>query len=97
MRKWRRGDDDDILSFDDLDLGGDEPRRGRRSLSRGDYLPPRPIQTHYDEGDAEESEDACDRFDEIEAKIRSGEYKPQKSDPWNAHVLYNMLKSMGEI
>lgn len=98
MKRWKRalddGDDDD-LTFDDFDIDGDEGKSKRRS-----YLPPRPIRTHFSQDDEDEDEDAVDgqsRFDEIEAKIRAGSYKPKKSDPWNAHVLYDMLKSLGDI
>lgn len=95
MRRWRKEeDDDDILNFEDLD----EPVRGRGARR---YLPPeRKIITHYDiedDEDDEESEASNSRFDELEPKIRAGEYKPTSSDPWHAHVLYNLLKDLGKI
>jgi hypothetical protein len=103
MNRWKRkiDDEDDTLTFDDLDdlddlddAVDDEPKKKRRP-----YLPPRPIRTHfsYEEGDLDEDDTEQNRFDEIEAKIRAGSYKPTKSDPWNAHVLYDMLRSLGEV
>jgi hypothetical protein len=96
MRRWKRNGDeeDDILTFEGFDVEEEVESKPKRRP----YLPPRPIKTHFDyDDDLEEEEDACARFDELEPKIRAGKYKPKKGDPWNAHVLYDMLKSMGEI
>jgi len=98
MRRWRRrGEDeeneDDTLTFDDLeDEEEDESPRKRRS-----YLPPRPIRTHFNEDSFDGEESIQERFDDLEASIRAGKYKPKDGDPWNAHVLYNLLKGLGEI
>lgn len=99
MRRWRKKkdeDEDDILSFDDLEEEDDDddekPRRKR-------YLPPRPIRTHYsyDDSDDEDEGESGPTFDELEPKIRAGKYKPKSDDPWNAHILYQMLKKLGDI
>lgn len=103
MNRWKRKvdeEDDDTLTFDDLDDLDDGEDEDDPKPKRRPYLPPRPIRTHlsYEEGDFDEDDDSGQsRFDEIEAKIRSGSYKPTKSDPWNAHVLYDMLKSLGDV
>ncbi len=97
MKRWKRelGEDDDTLTFDDLEeIDEDSDVKSRRRP----YLPPRPIRTCFSYEDDDISVDEDDsRFDEIESKIRSGDYKPKKADPWNAHVLYSLLKSLGEI
>ena len=31
------------------------------------------------------------------AKIRSGSYRPRRSDPWEAHFLYQTLKELGRV
>ncbi len=99
MRRWKKkyeDEDDEVLTFDDLDGADDEDEE--EIPRRRSYSPPRPIRTHYDFDESiEEDEDAGEKFDKIEPLIRSGKYKPKKSDPWNAHVLYNMLKEMGDI
>lgn len=96
MRRWRKDEGDEDILFEDLEDPEEVIGRGRRR-----YLaPPRKMITHYDLEDDIEDEDTEEtngRFDEIEDRIRAGEYKPKKSDPWNAHVLYNLLKDMGEI
>jgi hypothetical protein len=97
MRRWRKRpdeDDDDTLTFEDLETVEKEDDKPKRRP----YLPPRPIRTHYSfDEDIDDEEGACARFDELEPKIRAGKYRPKRGDPWNAHVLYDMLKSMGEI
>lgn len=45
----------------------------------------------YDDDEDEELSE------EMAAAIRAGQYKPQKSDPWSAHLLYNVLKDTGKI
>ena len=102
MKRWKRKpdeeEDDDTLTFDDID--DEEEDEDDSKSKRRPYLPPRPIRTHfsYEEVDLDDDDDEKQaRFDEIESKIRAGKYKPAKSDPWNAHVLYDMLKSLGDI
>jgi len=100
MKRWRKKkdeDEDDILSFEDLEEEEDDDEKPRRKR----YLPPRPIRTHYsyDDSDDEDEDDgeSGPTFDELEPKIRAGKYKPKPDDPWNAHVLYQTLKKLGDI
>lgn len=97
MRRWNKKklDDDDALTFDDLEDEEEEEEESRPR--RRTYAPPRPIRTHYNSDDYEGDDDAGPTFDELEPKIRAGKYKPKKTDPWNAIVLYNLLKESGEI
>jgi len=100
MRRWKKKkkqdeeDDDDLLSFDDMDDDEEEDESPRRRS----YLPPRPIRTyHHTEMDDDLDEEEGATFEDLEPKIRAGKYKPKKSDPWNAHILYNLLKERGAI
>ena len=98
MRKWKKkiDDDDDTLTFDDLE--DDEDEEEEKGYRKRTYSPPRPIRTHY-HSDYDDDDDERDgpTFDELEPKIRAGKYKPKKTDPWNAIVLYNLLKESGDI
>jgi len=85
MTRWRKkDDDDDVLTFDDIEEP-DGHQRYRKPV-------PRHINTNFDY-----EEQSGPTFDELELKIRSGKYKPKAKDPWNAHVLYQTLKDLGEI
>ena len=103
MRRWRKKkeDDDAILTFDGLEEGEEEeeeedeeeeekPRRRR-------YAPPRPIKTRFHSDDEDEDGERGPTFDELEPKIRAGKYRPKKTDPWTAHLLYQSLRDLGEI
>lgn len=88
MRRWRKDkeeDDDEELTFEDLD---DEDKKVP-------YRRPEPRHINMKFGNDEE--ESGPTFDELEAKIRAGKYKPKSKDPWNAHVLYQTLKDLGEI
>lgn len=99
MRRWRKGKDDDeeVLTFDDLEdgEGDDEEEEDEKERPRHRYIPPRQIRTRFEYG----SDDVDDgpTFEELEGKIRAGKYKPKQEDPWNAHVLYQTLKDLGDI
>ena len=91
MRRWRRGqeEDDEALVFDDD--GAAEDRSRPRSYAR-------PMRTVFDANDEDdEEEDDTPSFDDLEAKIRAGKYKPKPKDPWNAHILYQALQDLGDI
>ena len=97
MRRWRRDkeeDDDELLTFDELEDGDEDEDEEEEGAGRR-YLRPRPLRiARYDDFEAEESGPT---FEDLEAKIRAGKYKPKSQDPWTAHVLYENLKSLGEI
>lgn len=100
MRRWRRDkeeDDDELLTFDELEDGDeDEDDEEEEEAGAGRrYLRPRPLRiARYDDFEDGESGPT---FEDLEAKIRAGKYKPKSKDPWTAHVLYENLKSLGEI
>jgi len=85
------------LTFDDLEDEEDEDEDEEKGYRKRTYSPPRPIRTHYHSDYDDDDERDGPTFDELEPKIRAGKYKPKKSDPWNAIVLYNLLKESGEI
>ncbi len=97
MRRWRRDkeeDDDELLTFDELEDGDEDEDEEEEGAVRR-YLRPRPLRiARYDDFATEESGPT---FEDLEAKIRAGKYKPKRQDPWTAHVLYENLKSLGEI
>jgi len=106
-RKWKYDEDEE----EDNDVEeGEEYTGGKRSYrrysSRGYYEDDRAVRRYKApsfETSEEEKEslkahrERLDRFDEIEPLIRAGKYRPKSSDPWNAHLLYNLLKESGEI
>jgi hypothetical protein len=81
-------DDDDDDEDEDEDDDDDEPLSLRRPR-RPSFRPSRRFD--FDDGDEEELSE------EMAAAIRAGEYKPRRSDPWSAHVLYNALKDIGKL
>lgn len=96
MRRWRRrrDDEDDLVEYDeDEDEEEEEYERPRRR-----YPPPRPLRvTRFQDLPDEDEEDDGPKFEDLEAKIRAGEYRPKEKDPWTAHILYQNLKALGEI
>ena len=90
MRRWRRGqeEDDETIVFDDN--GEAEDRHRPRSYAR-------PLRTIFGNDDDDEEEEDAPSFDDLEPEIRAGKYKPKPSDPWNAHILYQSLRDLGEI
>lgn len=108
MKKWRRPfdeDDDDGEGFsylldddDDDDVGGDAGGSSKKRKRRRSYPAARPLRvTRFDGLDDDDDDEEEEGFEELEAKIRQGKYKPKKSDPWTAHILYQNLKALGEI
>jgi len=95
MRRWRRRkeEDDDLEEYDE-DEEEEEDERPRRR-----YPPPRPLRVtrFHDLLDEDEEEDGGPKFEDLEAGIRAGKYKPKPEDPWTAHILYQNLKELGEI
>lgn len=97
MRRWRRrrDDEDDLVEYDE-DEDEEEEEEYERPKRR--YPPPRPLRvTRFQDLPDEDEENDGPKFEELEAKIRAGEYKPKGEDPWTAHILYQNLKALGEI
>jgi len=109
MKNWRRpfGDDDEDEGFsylldDDGDDGDDDDEgssKKKKRKRRRSYPAPRPLRVTRFDGldDDDDGDDDEESFELLEAKIRTGKYKPKKSDPWTAHILYQNLKALGEI
>ena len=101
MRRWRKrsGDEEELLTFDGL-IGtdaDDDEEEAEEKRPRRRYAPPRPIRTRFHgEVDFGGEEDGP-TFDELEPMIRAGKYKPKQSDPYNAHLLYQALRDLGDI
>lgn len=98
MSRWRRKIEEEEDREDLIDLEEERRPKRRRRYS----LRPRRIRTHFDFLEEEEVQedhfdDSGKTFEEIEGKIRAGKYKPRPEDPWNAHLLYQMLKDLGDI
>lgn len=97
MRRWRRrGNDEEVLTFDDMVEADDEERV---PPPRRRYAPPRPFRTMFadEDGIGDDDESEGPTFEDLEPMIRAGSYKPKQSDPWTAHVLYQSLLDLGEI
>jgi len=96
MRRWRRKkeDEDDLEEYEEDE---DEDEEDERPKKR--YPPPRPLRVtrFHDLFDEDEEEDEGPKFEDLEANIRAGKYKPKPEDPWTAHILYQNLKALGEI
>jgi hypothetical protein len=94
MRRWKRkGDEEDAITFDELEDFEEEDDEGEEGPSGRRYARPLRIARYEDF----EVENDGPTFEDLEDKIRSGKYKPKASDPWTAHILYQNLRSLGEI
>ena len=106
MKNWRRpfgedeGDEGFSYLLDDDDGGDDDDEsKKKKKKRRRSYPAPRPLRVTRFDGldDDDDYDDDEESFELLEAKIRTGKYKPKKTDPWTAHILYQNLKALGEI